>query len=55
MLTTVAEIEDGRDRFFLGAGNAFRAWPKHEDALKDNQIKQLKQRIGELVLELPRL
>ena len=40
---TVAEIEEWRDRFFLGAENALRARPKHEEALNDEQIKRLKQ------------
>ena len=49
---TVAEIEEWRDRFLLGAENALRARPKDEEALKDEQIKRLKQKIGELVLDL---
>jgi len=48
---TVAEIEDWRDRFLLGAENALRARPKDEEALKDEQIRKLKQKVGELVLE----
>lgn len=48
---TVAEIEDWRDRFLLGAENALRTRPKDEEALKDEQIKKLKQKIGDLVLE----
>ena len=49
---TVAEIEEWRDRFLLAAENALRARPKDEEALKDEQIKRLKQKIGELVLDL---
>lgn len=48
---TVAEIEDWRDRFLLGAENALRSRPKDEDALKEEQIKKLKQKVGELVLD----
>jgi transposase-like protein len=48
---TVAEVEDWRDRFLLGAENALRARPKDEDALKDEAIKKLKQKVGELVLD----
>ena len=47
----VAEIEDWRDRFLVGAENALRSRPKDEEALKDEQIKKLKQKIGELVLD----
>jgi hypothetical protein len=45
---TVAEIEEWRDRFLLAAENALCARPKDEEALKDEQIKRLKQKIGEL-------
>ena len=48
----MAEVEDWRDRFLLGAENALRARPKDEEALKDEQIKKLKQKVGELVLDL---
>ena len=47
---TVAEIEDWRKKFLLGAENALRTWPKDEEAVKDKQIKKLKQKIGDLVL-----
>jgi transposase-like protein len=49
---TVAEIEDWQERFSAGAENALRARPKDEEALKDEQIKKLKQKVGELVLVL---
>ncbi len=49
---TVAEVEEWRDRFLLGAENALRARPKDEEALKEEQIKKLKQKVGELVLDL---
>src|SRR5947207_11647 len=49
---TVAEVEEWRDRFLLGAENALRARPKDEDARKDEQIKKLQQKGGELVLDL---
>jgi transposase-like protein len=47
----VAEVEDWRDRFLVGAENALRSRPKDEEALKDEQIKKLKQKIGDLVLD----
>ena len=49
---TVAEIEDWQERFAAGAENALRARPKDDEALKDEQIKKLKQKVGELVLDL---
>lgn len=48
---TVAEIEDWRDKFLSGAENALRTRPKDDDAVKDEQIKKLKQKIGDLVLD----
>lgn len=35
---TVAEIEDWKERFFLGAENALRAKPKDDEALREEQI-----------------
>jgi transposase-like protein len=49
---TVAEVEDWRDKFLLGAENALRSRPRNEEALKDEEIKRLKQKVGELVLDL---
>ncbi len=48
---TVGEIEDWREKFLLGAENALRSRPKDEEAVKDEQIKKLKQKIGDLVLD----
>jgi transposase-like protein len=48
---TVAEVEDWREKFLVGAENALRGRPKDEEALKDEQIKKLKQKIGDLVLD----
>ena len=49
---TVAEIEDWQERFFLGAENALGARPKDEEALREEQIKKLKQKIGDLVMDI---
>ena len=48
--TSVAEVDDWREKFLLGAENARRSRPRDEEALKHEQIKKLKQRIGDLVL-----
>jgi len=48
---TVAEIEDWKDRALAAMENSLRSRPKDEEALKDEQIKKLKQKVGELVLE----
>jgi len=49
---TVAEIEDWQERLLTAAENSLRSRPKDEEALKDEQIKKLKQKVGELVLDL---
>lgn len=48
---TVAEVEAWREKFLLGAENALRTRPRDEEALKEEQIKKLKQKIGDLVLD----
>ena len=49
---TVAEVEDWKEKFLSAAENALRARPKDDEALKDEQIKRLKQKVGELVLDI---
>jgi transposase-like protein len=49
---TVAEVEDWQERFLMGAENALRSRPRDEDALREEQIKRLRQKVGELVLDL---
>jgi transposase-like protein len=49
---TVAQVEEWREVFLLGAENALRSRPRDEEALKDEQIRRLKQKVGELVLDL---
>jgi len=49
---TVAEVEDWKERFLSGAENALRSKPLDEEALKDAQIKRLKQKVGELVMDI---
>jgi transposase-like protein len=49
---TVAEVEEWRDRFLAGAENALRSRPLGEKAQKEQELKRLKQKVGELVMEL---
>jgi len=49
---TVAEIEEWQERLVLAAENALRTRPKDEDALKDEQIRKLQRKIGELVPDI---
>jgi len=49
---TVAEIEDWKERFLLAAENALRSRPKDEEALKDERIRKLERKIGEMVLDM---
>jgi hypothetical protein len=48
----VSQVEEWREAFLLGAENALRSRPRDEEALKDEQIRRLKQKVGELVLDL---
>jgi len=48
----VAEVEEWRERFLLGAENALRAWPKEEEALREEEVNRLKRKVGELTLDL---
>jgi transposase-like protein len=49
---TVAEIEEWQERYLVGAENALRSRPRDEEALKDEHIKRLKQKIGDLVMDV---
>lgn len=49
---TLREVEDWRDRFLTGAENALRSKPRDDLALRDAQIKKLKQKVGELVMDM---
>lgn len=49
---TVAQVEDWKEQFLLGAENALRSRPKEEKALQEERIKKLQQKVGELVLDL---
>jgi hypothetical protein len=42
----------GKERFLLAAENALRARPKDEEALREEQVKKLKQKIGDLVIDI---
>lgn len=48
----VADILDWKDRFLSGAENALRSRPRNDEAHKDNQIKKLKEKVGELTLDI---
>lgn len=47
----VAEIEDWQDRFLSGAENNLRAKPRDDEALREEELKRLKQKVGELVID----
>jgi transposase-like protein len=48
----VAEVEEWRDRFLLGAENALRARQKKDEALREEEINRLKRKVGELTMDL---
>ncbi len=49
---TVAEIEQWKERFLGGAENALRSRPLDDEALKDQEIKRLQRKVGELVMDI---
>jgi transposase-like protein len=49
---TVAEIDQWKERFLAGAENALRSRPLDEEEVKDREIKRLKQKIGDLVMDI---
>src|SRR5660398_221462 len=50
---TVAEVEDRREKFLPAAAeNALRTRPRDEEAQRDEEIKKLKQKVRELVLDM---
>jgi transposase-like protein len=51
----VSEVEEWKERLLAAAHNALRSRPRDEDALRDEQIRRLKQKVGELVLEVDQL
>jgi hypothetical protein len=42
----VAEVEEWRDRVLVAAENALRSRPRDEEALKAEEIRRLKQKVG---------
>lgn len=48
----LAEVEDWRDRFLLGAENALRAWPKEDEALREEELNRFKRKVGESTMDL---
>lgn len=49
---TVADVEDWRDRFLAGAENSLRSNPRNDEALKNEMIKKLQCKVGELTLDM---
>ena len=49
---TIAEIEQWKERFLGGAENALRSRPLDDEALKDQEIKRLQRKVGELVMDI---
>jgi transposase-like protein len=52
---TVGEIEGWKERLLVAAHNALRSKPRDEEALREEQIRRLTQKVGELVLEVDML
>lgn len=48
---TVRDVEDWQDQFLRVAESGLRRRPKDEEVRQEEQIRKLKQTIGELVVE----
>ena len=48
----MAEVQSWTAEFLQGAGNALRSRPQNEEGMKEEQIKPLKQKIGDLVMDI---
>ena len=49
---TVAEVEEWRERFLTSAENGLRSKPLDDEALEEAEIRRLKQKVGELVMDI---
>jgi transposase-like protein len=49
---TVSDVEEWRERFLAGAENSLRSNPKNDEALKDEMIKKLQRKLGEVTLDM---
>jgi len=49
---TTSEIHEWKDRMLAAAHNALRSRPRDADAIKDEQIRRLQQKVGELVVDV---
>ena len=48
----VSEIEEWKQKFLSGAENALRSRPRDEEGQREAEVKRLKQKVGELVMDL---
>lgn len=49
---TIADIESWKENFLMAGENALRSKPKDEEALRNEQVKKLQRKIGELVMDI---
>ena len=48
---TAPEVEDWLERFLAGAENSLRTKPREDEAVREEAVRRLKQKVGELVLD----
>ena len=49
---TVAEVESWVDRGLSGMENQLRSRPKEEEVFKDERIKQLERKVGQMAVDM---
>ena len=52
MLPLASQPKQWKERFLGGAENALRSRPLDDEALKDQEIKRLQRKVGELVMDI---
>jgi transposase-like protein len=49
---TVAEVEEWKEKFLFGAENALRSKPRDDEEQQQEQLRRLKQKVADLVIEV---
>ena len=49
---TVAEVDEWKEKFLFGAENALRSKPRDDEEQQQEQLRRLKQKVADLVLEV---
>ena len=48
----IAQVEQWKERFLSGAQNALRSRPRNEEAMKNEEIRRLKRKSGDRMMDI---